>query len=220
MRTSSISVIGGADGPTSVFIAGRKEKNLLRRIRRAVYDRKYRRKRKTAERSIVPGAHTIQETLRYVEERYGIVEVDSTYRNYEMRKQERKHNLIYRKKPELLSEEKRIPPLEDFHDIKAVQAWEKEIQEWAAMREKEIAAISEEDFPTDYHLFVADRGAHGRVEMEVDLLQEEIVVSYSGGDKKTMKSIIKDIYQYFGVSQEDIARHTARYQDLLAVLSM
>lgn len=219
MKTSAISVIGGVDGPTAVFVAGR-EKNLFRRIRRAVCDRKYQRKRIKAERSIVPGTHTMQETLQYVKERYGMVEVSSSYRNYEKRKQEQRHNLIYRKKPELLSDEKQIPPPDNFHDIEAVQAWEKAVQEWAAMREREIAAISEEDFPTDYHLFVADAGAQGRVEIEADLLYEEIAVSYSGGDKKTMKSTIKDIYRYFGVSQEDIAHHTERYQNLLAVLSM
>ena len=94
MRKSAAScqIIGGADGPTTVFIAG-KEKNLRRRIIRALQDRKNRRKRDKARRSIVPGTHTVQEVILYAKERYGMVEMDSSYRGYEERKRSRKQNL-------------------------------------------------------------------------------------------------------------------------------
>jgi len=217
---ASFHMIRGADGPTAVYIAGQKEKNLLRRIRRMLYDRSSHRKRKKAERSIVPGAHTIQEVVRYARERYGMVEADPSYRGHEERQRNWKHGLIYRKRPELLTEEKRILPPEDFRDEKAVKEWEEQVQEWTAMREKEIDAIPYEVFPTDYHLFIADKGGQGTLEMEVDLLHEDIAVSYTGGSKDAMRSIVKDIYRYYGVSPEDIAHRTERYRELLAVLSM
>lgn len=217
---SAVSIIGGADGPTSVFLIGRREKNPFRRMKHAALNGKYRRKRRIAERSIVPGAHTMQETLQYAKERYGFAEADSSYRYYEDRKRSFRHGQIYRKRPELLREEKKILPPEDFHDIKAVQEWEKRIQEQTAMREKEADAIPQEVFPTDYHLFVAETKSRGRLEMEVDLLQGAFAISYSGGEKKAMDCAVKEIYRYYGVSQEDIAHKTERYKELLMVLSM
>lgn len=221
MRKSAAScqIIGGADGPTTVFIAG-KEKNLRRRIIRALQDRKNRRKRDKARRSIVPGTHTIQEVLQYAKERYGMVEMDSSYRGYEERKRSRKQNLIYRKRPELLQEEKRILPPKDFRDEKALKEYTRQVMEWTAMRDREIDAIPQEVFPTDYHLFVSDKGMQGTLEMEIDMLYEDIAVSYFGGNGDTMKAIVKDIYRYYGVSQEDIDHNTERYRELLMALSM
>lgn len=218
-NAASCQIIGGADGPTTVFIAG-KEKNLRRRIIRALQDRKNRRKRDKAGRSIVPGTHTVQEVILYAKERYGMVEMDSSYRGYEERKRSRKQNLIYRKRPELLQEEKRIPPPKDFRDEKALKEYTRQVMEWTAMRDREIDAIPQEVFPTDYHLFVSDKGMQGTLEMEIDMLYGDIAVSYFGGNGDTMKAIVKDIYRYYGVSQEDIDHNTERYRELLMVLSM
>lgn len=219
-RASAVSVIGGADGPTSVFILGKKEKNLFRRIKHAICNRKYRRKRKIAERSVVPGTHTMQETIRYAGKRYGMTEADASYPYYEERKRNLKGALISREKPELLSEEKRLLPPQDFNDKKAWQRWEKQVREWTEARDREIDAVSSEAFPLDYHLFVADRREQGRLEMEVELLHGVLAISYSGGEKKSMDAMVKDIYCYYGVSQEDIERRTERYKELLAALSM
>lgn len=216
----SCQIIKGTDGPTSIFIAGQKEKNLFRRIDRAMYIRKCERKRKKAKRSIVPGSHTIEEVVQYAKVRYGMVEAGPSYRGYAERERSRKHSLIQRKRPELLQEEKRILPPEDFRDEKAVREWEKQVQECMTQREKEMDAISPEVFPTDYHLFVADRGKQGTLAMEIDMLYEDIAVSYFGGKPDIMKSMIKDIYRYYGVSQEDIDHNTERYRELLMVLSM
>lgn len=219
-RAWACQVIKGADGPTSILVAGKKEKNLFRRIERALYIKKCERRRKKAERSIIPGSHTIEEVLRYAEDRYGMAEADPSYRGYEERKRNRKYSLIQRKRPELLQEERRIPPPEDFHDENAVREWEKQVQDWMVLREKEIDAIPPEIFPTDYHLLVADQGMQGTLEMEIDMLHEDIAISCFGGNKDIMKSMIKDIYRYYGVSQEDIGHNTERYRELLMVLSM
>ncbi len=219
-RASAVSVIGGADGPTSVFILGKKEKNLFRRMQHAVYNRKYRRKRKIAERSVVPGTHTMQETIRYARERYGITEADASYRYYAERKRNMKGALISRKKPELLREEKQILPPQDSSDKAAWQAWEKQLREWTEMRDKEVDAISPEAFPMDYHLFVADMEGQGRLEMEVELLHGVLAISAVGVELKKMNVIAKDIYRYYGVSKEDIEQRTERYQELLMMLSM
>ena len=88
------------------------------------------------------------------------------------------------------------------------------------MREREIDAIPPEVFPTDYHLFVADKGMQGTLEMEIDMLYGDIAVSWFDGNMDIMKTMVKDIYRYYGVSQEDIDHNTERYRAHLMMLSM
>jgi len=78
--------------------------------------------------------------------------------------------------------------------------------------------IPYEVFPIDYHLFIINKGGHGTLIIELDTFHPNLSASYSG-NKKIMEPILKDIYIYFGVSQEDIDYRTNRYEMLLAVLS-
>ena len=65
---SEVSIIGGADGPTSVFIAGHSKKQPLKlRIKNSIY----RYKRKKVEKTIVANPHSLSETVRYAKEKYG-----------------------------------------------------------------------------------------------------------------------------------------------------
>lgn len=55
---SAIAIIGGADGPTSVFVTGKlKEQSRKTRIQNGIY----RYKRKKVEKTIVANAHTLAE---------------------------------------------------------------------------------------------------------------------------------------------------------------
>ena len=67
----NVSIIGGADGPTSIFVVGRKEKNILKRINITFLNRQYKRKRALAATSIVPDAHTIEEVIQYIMQDHG-----------------------------------------------------------------------------------------------------------------------------------------------------
>ena len=61
-RKSSVSIIGGADGPTSIFIAGKSDKRPLKvRIKNVIYKCK----RKRVEKRIVAGSHTLNEVVEY-----------------------------------------------------------------------------------------------------------------------------------------------------------
>ncbi len=72
-KEESIGIIGSADGPTSVFIAGKKTRMPFKvRVKRCIY--KY--KRKKAEKKIIAGAHTLEETAAYAADTYGAVEVN------------------------------------------------------------------------------------------------------------------------------------------------
>lgn len=173
MSKSTVAIIGGADGPTSVFLAGRKKKIPLKH---QIKNRFYKWKRKCVEKKIIAGERTLEDVVAYAAEKYDATKADITKRKYATQKLCLKESLISRYKPELLG---------DFHI---------------------------------YEIGVGD----GRLEMEVDYHWNIFGISYSGSKKnmKLMKSIAKDLYLYYGVSEEDIQQKSERYHSLLAILSM
>lgn len=64
-NAEAIAIIGGADGPTSIFTAGGK-RNLKVRIKNYLYKNK----RKKIEKKIVANTHTLEEMLQYAENTY------------------------------------------------------------------------------------------------------------------------------------------------------
>ena len=80
-NSSAIGIIGGADGPTSVYVAGQKKGIPLKhRIRNRIY----RWKGKCAAKKITAGAHTLGEVVAYAVEKYDAVEADIARRKYAM----------------------------------------------------------------------------------------------------------------------------------------
>lgn len=214
----AVSIIGGADGPTSIFIAGRhKEKNIFRRIKTACTNKKYKVKRALAAKSIVPNPHTIKEVILYIKQQYSAIEADASYYCYNNRKRGMKMALIQREKPELLGGEKHFNPPSDFHDMEAVNKWLRKLNDWIHDCEKKTDLISNDVFPVDYHLFLIQKEDQGTLEVEIETLRPLLSVSWSG-DKKVMEPISKDIYLYYGVSKKDIEEKTERYLSLLAFL--
>lgn len=65
-NAEAIAIIGGADGPTSIFTAGGK-RNLKVRIKNYLYKNK----RKKIEKKIVANTHTLEEMLQYAQNTYG-----------------------------------------------------------------------------------------------------------------------------------------------------
>ncbi len=214
----AVSIIGGADGPTSIFIAGRhKEKNIFRRIKAACTNKKYKVKRALAAKSIVPNPHTIEEVILYIKQQYSAIEADDSYYCYNNRERGMKMALIQREKPELLGGEKHFDPPSDFHDMEAVNKWLRKLNDWIHDCEQKTDLISNDIFPVDYHLFLIQKENQGTLEVEIETLRPLLSVSWSG-DKKVMEPISKDIYLYYGVSKKDIEEKTERYLSLLACL--
>ena len=99
----SVSIIGGADGPTSIFIAGKAKKrrcSLKERMRQALYQQK----RRKMEKTIVAKPHTFEEVICYLQDTYGAVEVSKESRTYQEQYKSLRETLILRHKPELLGE--------------------------------------------------------------------------------------------------------------------
>ena len=98
---SEVSIIGGADGPTSIFIAGRTRKKPLKvRIRNIIY--RYR--RKIVEKKVVADSHTLDELVQYAMNTYNLIETNSTERKYIEQQKNLKESLILQHKPEVLGE--------------------------------------------------------------------------------------------------------------------
>ena len=209
---SGVSIIGGADGPTSIFIAGRTQKRPLKvKIRNAIYKHKGKR----AEKKVVAGAHTLNELVQYALNKYDLIEVKSTERKYIEQRINLKESLILQHKPEVLGEMKDIPK-PDISNEESVRKYMDKIK----ARSEMIPEMPDDIIPMNFHLYEIRIG-DDVLEMEIDYIWNIFGISYSG-DRKAMKQfekISRDLYIYYGVSEDDIKKRTERYSSLVAALS-
>ena len=209
---SGVSIIGGADGPTSIFIAGRAQKRPLKvRIRSILY----RFKRKRAEKKVVAGEHTLDELVQYAKNSYNLIETNSSERKYIEQQNNLKESLILQHKPEILGEMKDIPKPNIYN--------EKSIREYLCKieaRREMIAEMPDNVIPMNFHLYEIRIGDDS-LEMDIDYIWNIFAISYSGNKKvmKQFQKISKDLYIFYGVSEDDIKKKTERYLSLVTVLS-
>ena len=209
---SGVSIIGGADGPTSIFIAGRAQKRPLKvRIRSILY----RFKRKRAEKKVVAGEHTLDELVQYAKNSYNLIETNSSERKYIEQQNNLKESLILQHKPEILGEMKDIPKPNIYN--------EKSIREYLCKieaRREMIAEMPDNVIPMKFHLYEIRIGDDS-LEMNIDYIWNILAISYSGNKKvmKQFQKISKDLYIFYGVSEDDIKKKTERYLSLVTALS-
>ena len=209
---SGVSIIGGADGPTSIFIAGRAQKRPLKvRIRSILY----RFKRKRAEKKVVAGEHTLDELVQYAKNSYNLIETNSSERKYIEQQNNLKESLILQHKPEILGEMKDIPKPNIYN--------EKSIREYLCKieaRREMIAEMPDNVIPMNFHLYEIRIGDDS-LEMNIDSIWNILEISYSGNKKvmKQFQKISKDLYIFYGVSENDIKKKTERYLSLVTALS-
>ena len=209
---SGVSIIGGADGSTSIFIAGRAQKRPLKvRIRSILY----RFKRKIAEKKVVAGEHTLDELVQYAKNSYNLIETNSSERKYIEQQNNLKESLILQHKPEILGEMKDIPKPNIYN--------EKSIREYLCKieaRREMIAEMPDNVIPMNFHLYEIRIGDDS-LEMNIDYIWNILAISYSGNKKvmKQFQKISKDLYIFYGVSEDDIKKKTERYLSLVTALS-
>lgn len=209
---SEVSIIGGADGPTSIFIADRTRKRPLKvRMRHIIY--RYR--RKIVEKKVVADAHTLDELVQYAMSNYNLIEIKSTERRYIEQRKNLKENLILQHKPEVLGEMKDIP--------KPVISNEESVREYFCKieaRSEMIAKMPDNIIPMNFHIYEIRIGDDS-LEMEIDYTWNIFGISYSGNKKvmKQFEKISKDLNIYYGVSEDDIKEKTERYLSLVTALS-
>ena len=208
----SVSIIGGTDGPTSIFIAGKDGKvKFTTRIQN--YFRKIKRDR--IKKRITANPHTLDEVVELLKREYSAVEVSQQSHNYLEQRKCLKASLVMRHCPDLLGERMDLEPPES-EDVKALKAFWEQMQE----REKMSAEIADNIFPLDFHIYEIKCPENCMMQIGVETVWQVIDGSFSG-DKKTMKQLKKlfrEIYLYYGVTDEDIKNETERYKLLLGAL--
>ena len=207
---ASIGIIGGADGPTAVFTAGRKIP-LKQRIRRAWFDFK---RRQVAKR-IKPEPHTMEEVMQYLQSRYGFTEMDKDSEEYIRKCQEMRCSSILLYAPELLGEYA-TPPEFTSHDEEGIRKFQSELEK----RQQHAAEIPKETFDIEYFVF-EQKNKDGKMQICFEKRFGYIGANASG-TKKYMKSfskIYRDVYRYYGVTQEDIDSGSRRYKELINTLA-
>lgn len=213
-----VSVIGGADGPTSIFIAGKSSKLPLKaRIKRFFYKKKRRR----VEKTITANPHTLEEVIQYLQNTYGAAEVSKESHAYLEEYQCLKSSLIIQHKPELLGDmaELEYPTETEFSmdsDGESLKEFWKQLQ----LRSKKAESIPDELFPMDFHLYRLRVPDIGEMHFSIETIWEIFGGGYSGSKKgmKQLHRISKDIYLYYGVTEEDIRNKSDRYSALVTTL--
>ena len=209
---AAVSIIGGADGPTSIFIAGHSKKQPLKiRIKNSIY----RYKRKKVEKTIVANPHSLSETVQYAKDKYELTETAPADREYIEQIKCLKESLILQYEPELLGEMKDIP-VPDFSNEASVKEYLGKIK----TRSEMIAEMPDSIIPMDFHLYKI-RIDDDFLEMEIDYTWNIFRMSYSGNKAvmKKFKKISRDLYSYYGVTEKDIKNKTKRYSSLVTNLS-
>ena len=87
-------------------------------------------------------------------------------------------------------------------------------------RSEMIAEMPDSIIPMDFHLYKIEIN-NNFLEMEIDYTWNIFGMSYSGNKAvmKKFKKIARDLYSYYGVTEEDIINKTERYSSLVTSLS-
>ena len=104
----------------------------------------------------------------------------------------------------------------DISDEASVQEYFGKIK----ARSEMIAKMSDSTIATDFHLYKI-RIDDSFLEIGIDYIWDIFGISYSGNKKvtKQFENISKELYSYYGVSEDDIKNNTKRYSSLVTILS-
>lgn len=207
-----VSIIGGEDGPTSIFIAGKGGKV---KLKTRIQNYFHRLKRNRIKKRVTANSHTLEEVVELLKRKYGAVEVSQKSHIYLEQKQSLRASLIMRCRPDLLGELMALEPPEG-EDAETLKVFLEQIQE----RNRRVEEIADDIFPIDFHIYEIKCLGNGRMQIGVETVWQVLDGSFSG-DKKVMRQLrklFKEIYLYYGVTAEDIKNETERFKSLLAIL--
>ena len=230
-ESSSIGIIGGADGPTSVFIAGKIDKNasgkymnakknrkisLKRRIKKNWTNFWYKKRRAKVEKKIVANPHTLDEVIQYMKEKYSAQEISADSQRYKEDRKNLKQALIFKYNPELLKDLPKLEPPKDV-DEESIKIYLSKVEEYT----KQVSQVPEELFPLDFHMYEIHFEEIGDMHFTVEKNWNVFSGSYSGKRKyiKKLSKIDQEIYLYYGVTEEDIKNKSERYSILVTILA-
>ena len=210
-RASAVSIIGGADGPTSVFIAKRNTKLTLRQKMQRT---KNKIKRFYVEKTLSCENHSMDEVMEYIVNRYGFIEVGHDAGEVY---QQMRASCILQYAPELLGEYAAAPRLKS-KSPEDVEAYIRQVEG----RMQKATEIPTTEFDIDLHEF---QKKSDDINDSINIVIEKKYAYIGGGasgKKRTVRKfqhIYKDVYRYYGITKEDKIRKTERYENVVRVLS-
>lgn len=208
--TEEISKIGSSDGPTAVFVAGRNI-TFKQKVQRFINQTR----RNHIAKSITADAHTLDEVCDYIVRILGYRELEANQQDYKEEYDDLRASYILQYKPELLGDLANIPDL--------AEDTEEAINEYLEMiknRQNAAKGISKELFDIDFHKFIKEDGDN-----EAHFIIEKTRNYIGGGASGNTKMVrmhnreFKQVYRYYGVSQEDIDNKTERFEEVVMTLA-
>ena len=202
--------IGSSDGPTAVFVAGRNI-TFKQKVQRFINQTR----RNHIAKSITADAHTLDEVCDYIVRILGYRELEANQQDYKEEYDNLRASYILQYKPELLGDLANIPDL--------AEDTEEAINEYLEMiknRQDATKDISKELFDIDFHKFIREEGdneSHFVIEKTHDYIG-----GGASGNTKTVRRHnreFKQVYRYYGVSQEDIDNKTERFEEVVMTLA-
>lgn len=208
---SAVSIIGGSDGPTSVFILKRNAKLTLRQ---KMHRTKNKIKRFYVKKTLSCDNHSMDEVMEYLVNKYGFVEVNHDAGEVY---QQMRASYILQYAPQLLGEYAAAPRLKS-ESPEDVESYIRQNED----RMQKAMEISTTEFDIDLHEF---QKTFDGINDNMNIVIEKKYAYIGGGasgKKRTMRKfrqIYKDVYRYYGITKEDKIRKTERYEDVVRILS-
>ena len=199
---SNISIIGGSDGPTAVFLGGKKQRTIKQRIQKCLFELR----KKWFSIWVKPNAHTMEEVICYLKDEYGFTEVAKDAEEYVSQYDSLMTAFILQYEPKLTLQYEEV-----------LREGRKKFE----IREQKAKEIPEEKFPLGFHILkkaVNESEMHFYIESRFGYLGGGFSSSGKDGTRKFGR-IYKAAYRYYGVTAKDIAKKTERYEELLTTLA-
>lgn len=210
------TVIGGADGPTSIILLGHGRQGPGGTLKQKVQSKLFLLRKKRIAKSLKADPHTMDEVIERAKDRWGYTDIGRDSEEYETQYTQMRASFIMMYRPELQGELSERPKLEG-QDEESL----KRFMDLLAQRQKAAGEIPTELFDIDLCILERRNG-----ESAFQLIFEKnygyIGGSASGGSTREMKKYnreFRDIYRYYGVAQTDIDARTRRYEELLKTLA-
>lgn len=202
--------IGSSDGPTAVFVAGRNI-TFKQKVQRFINQTR----RNHIAKSIKADAHTLDEVCEYIVNVLGYRELELDKQDYKEEYDDMRASYIFQYKPKLLGDLSNIPDL--------TEDTEEAINEYLEMiknRQDAAKDISKELFDIDFHKFIKEDGDN-EAHFIIEKTRNYIGGGASGNTKmvRMHKREFKQVYRYYGVSQEDIDNKTERFEEVVMTLA-
>lgn len=208
------SFIGGADGPTTIFLAGKDNTNIT--LKQRIQRMRNRARRKRIMKSLKANAHTMDQVAQYVMNELGYSEIDKSDSQYQEEYCQMRSSFLLQYQPDLLGELSEAPQLES-HDEERVKIFFEQLEK----RQKAAEDIPTDLFDIDLHIYKKkDKKLESSIIIEK---RYEYIGGSAVGSKRAMKKyneLFRKIYLYYGVTQKDIDEHTKRYDDVVRTLAL